>query len=366
MARYSDGRTALTQEIVVSVSAKGLSVGAEIWAWESLRRTDDGGAAVIFRREPDTGERVTLSDTEADAAKAIAPVLFTRRALRTETPLLIGALVAAAGALAAIFLVGVPLAAEPIARIVPERYQTHLGDLAWGQVNALSEQCEGEYGGEGWNALGRMFDRLQAHTQFARQSEIFVVDAPFPNAFTLPDGSIVLTDDLIGLAESPDEIAGVLAHELGHVEARHVMTNVVRQMGLGLFVDIVFGGAGAGQTVAAINLLALRYTRADETEADAIAIDLMNQAGLNPAGSAPLFRRLAAEERATGLGIPELFSSHPDTLRRANEAERHARPERPAALSAADWQAVRAICGPAGEPARPLPNPLDLLKPSSQ
>lgn len=363
MGRYSDGSTALTEETALEALPEGLRVKGALWPWETLRRTDDGGAEIILRQAPDTGERVALDAAEADAARAAAPALFKRRALHPEGPILVASLAAAAAALAAIFLVGVPLAADPIARIVPERYQNHLGQLAWSQIDALSDQCEGEDTGRAWGALGAVFARLKANAPAARNSEIYVVDTSFPNAFTLPDGSIVLTDDLIGMAEGPDEIAGVIAHELGHVQARHVMTNVVRQMGLGLFVDIVFGGAGAGQAVAAINLLSLRYTRADEAEADEIGLRLMDEAGLNPAGAAPLFRRLADEERRVGISVPELLSSHPDALGRAEAAERRARPERAPSLSPADWSALRALCSfgeepePGAEPDPPAPFP---------
>lgn len=362
MARYNDGRTALSHDLTIEARADGLALPNEIWPWAAIKRCDDGGAEFILRREPDTGERLTLTALEAQAAEAAASSLFSRKALnRADNPLLIGSLAAAAASLAALFLIGVPLAAEPIAQIVPARYQTHLADLAWDQVNALSEGCEGAHSTEpSWDALSSMFNRLKANAPGAPNSNIFVVDAPFPNAFTLPGGDIVLTDDLIRLAESPDEIAGVIAHELGHVEARHVMKNVVRQMGLGLFIDIVFGGAGAGQTVAAVNLLALRYSREDEIEADGVALRIMDQAGLNPAAAGALFRRLAEHEGGGGFSIPELLSSHPDTLRRAEEAERHALPGRAPVLNAEEWQAVRAMCGSA-EGGAPTPTLSDFI-----
>lgn len=344
MARYNDGRTALSHDVTIEARAEGLALRGEIWPWRTLRRCDDGGPEIVLRRAPDTGERLALTALEDRAVEAAAPQLFGRRALnRADDPVLIGSLAAAAASLAALFLIGVPLAAEPISRIVPARYQTHLADLAWDQVNALSEQCEGaQSSAASWSALVSIFQRLKQHAPAAQASNVFIVDAPFPNAFTLPDDSIVLTDDLVALARSPDEIAGVIAHELGHVEARHVVKNIVRQMGLGLFIDIVFGGAGAGQTVAAVNLLALRYSRADEIEADAIALRLMDEAGLNPAAAGALFRRLAEAEQ--GFSIPEILSSHPDTLRRAEEAERRARPGRVPALGDREWQALRSLC----------------------
>jgi len=350
MARYNDGRSALTHEVSARVMPDALTLEAAglnaAWRWTELRRADDGGGAIILKRTPDTGERVTLSAVEAEDARRAAPHLFTPRALGRERPVFIAALAVAAGSLAALFLVGVPMAAEPIARVLPARYETHLADLGWAQVDALSTRCD--VASPGQAAIEDMFGQLKAHAPGAAHSTIHIVDAPFPNAFTLPGGAIVVTDDLVALAESPDEIAGVLAHELGHVEAQHVLKNVIRQMGLGLFFDIVFGGSGAGQTIAAMNVLTLRFSREDEAEADQIGFRLLDAAGLNPGAVAPLFRRLADEERqeSHGLSIPELLSSHPDSARRAAEAAARARPDRPPSLRQEAWGALRIACAP--------------------
>lgn len=348
MARYSDGRSALAHEIAARAAPDALALEAPgfsaIWRWADLRRADDGGGAIVLKRAPDTGERVTLTQSEANDARRAAPHLFTPHALGRERPAFLLSLVAGAGALAALFLVGVPLAAGPLAAIAPARYEARLADLGWAQVETVSTRCDAMSPGQG--ALEEMFRQLKMHAPRAAHSTVHIVDAGFPNAFTLPGGAIVVTDDLIALAQSPDEVAGVLAHELGHVEAQHVMKNVIRQMGAGLFFDIVFGGAGAGQTVAAMNILTLRFSREDEAEADAIGYRLLESAGLNPGAVAPLFQRLAEEERreTAGLSIPELLSSHPDSARRAAEAAARAQPGRPASLPADAWAALRIAC----------------------
>lgn len=356
MARYCDGRSASVSEAAIEAQTDGLTVHVPtwpaLWPYGSLRRTDDGGRETVLRLEPDTGERLTLTADEDMALGAVAPQLYTTRALNPERPRLVLALMASAFAAAAAFLIGVPLEAGAIAHFVPARYKEHLGEMAWSQVSALTSQCEGTMSSRGLNALDEIYQKLRAETPNIPEGEVYLVDASFPNAFSMPDGSIVVTDELIALAESPDEIAGVIAHELGHVSSGHIMKNIVRQMGLGIFVDIVFGGAGAGQAIAAINVLALRYSREDEAEADHVAIGLMDRAGYNPGAVAALFRRLAGAQSAQhGWRIPEFLSSHPDTLQRAAEAARHARADRAPALSADDWQALKQACTGAEEPA---------------
>lgn len=368
MARYCDGQTALSHAIAIAAAQDGIIVAAPQgnahWAWSDIERADDGAddgdKDIVFKRRPDTGERLTLETSERAEIEARAPHLFKQSALKRESAELTAGLIATAASLAAIFFIGVPFAAQPIAHLIPSRYQAHLGDLAWTQVNALTEQCEGAgaYSSAGWSALDGMYARLKSHANGPPAGDLHVVHANFPNAFTLPDNSIVITDELISLADGPDQIAAVIAHELGHVEAGHVLENVVRQLGLGMFVDIVFGGAGAGQTIAAINVLALRYTRGDEEEADRIALRIMDEAALDPGAVAALFRRLARFERDAHATAPEFLSSHPDSMRRAEAAARLARPGRAPVMSAYEWQAVRALCSgevpaPKGAPAAP-------------
>src|SRR5262249_20372636 len=149
---------------------------------------------------------------------------------------------------------------------------------------------------------------------------VTIVRAPFPNAFTLPDDSIIVTDQLIAMADDPDEVAGVLAHEIGHIHHRHVMANGIRNVGAGSFFCVVFGGAGAGQAiaVASVNLASLRYSRGDETEADNSGFDYMEAAHINPAALARLFDRVAeTEHRAGASDIPTLLASHPASAARA-------------------------------------------------
>ncbi|MET0183246.1 MAG: M48 family metallopeptidase [Caulobacterales bacterium] len=355
MARYSDGQTALSYQIAIAAAADGVLIatphGNAHWGWGDIERVDDGGG-VILKCKPDTGERLALEEAERAALEAHAPELFSAKGVRRESARLTLGLVATAASLAALFFLGVPLAAQPLSHLIPQRYASHLGEIAWGQVNAMSAECPA-YDEAGWEPLDAMFAKLRSFAKNAGASELYVVDASFPNAFTLPDNSIVLTDEMIGLAENPDEIAGVIAHELGHVEAGHVMQNVIRQLGLGMFVDIVFGGAGAGQTIAAINVLSLRYTRGDEEEADRIALRIMDESGLDPGAVARLFRRLAQYEHDAHATLPEFLSSHPDSARRAENAARFARPGRAQALTAADWNAVQALCGSDGSKGDP-------------
>lgn len=354
-ARYTDGRAAVTHDANCAFTAEGvlLSVGGaqHVWPYDELARADDGSGRVILRRRPDTGERLMLEHEAEAALRATAPALCTPRAQGVEPPLTVAAVIAAAWSLAGAFLVGVPMAAEPIAAALPNRYRTQIADISWSQVDAVGEYCDDS--DEAAQILNDLAYRIMQASGVRQRESIWItiVDAPFPNAFALPDNSIIVTDDLIALAEHPDELTGVIAHEIAHIERNHIMTNVIRQIGAGIFFDVVFGGAGAGQAVAiaSVNLAGLRYSRSDEADADQRGLDYLDATGIDAGGLARLFDRLAEEDG----DIPTLISSHPATAERAAAARARSRQGRTPSLGAAQWRIVQSVCGGAPISAAP-------------
>lgn len=143
-------------------------------------------------------------------------------------------------------------------------------------------------------------------------------------------------------------LAAVVAHEVAHIEQRHVMQAVWRSLGVGLLLDaVVGGGTGAGQQAVLLAGQAtdLRYGREAELEADARGQALLVGAGLSSQGMAPFFERMhgAGEDERLATAA-EFVSTHPDSGRRAQRARHGARPGA-AALSPSEWAAVRASCG---------------------
>jgi len=368
--RYADGRAAVTQnaECDLGVGAEALKfrVGEteHVWAYAELRRADDGAGAVILKRRPDTGERLYFQPGAEQDVRIAAPELFTDKAFSVEGPRTIGAIAAGAWALAAVFLLGVPYAAEPIAGVIPPRYREQIGEISWSQVEAITAECEDSEEAE--RVLNQVAYRLMTTSNVAQRDEIWVYvrDATFPNAFALPDKSIVVTDDLIAMADHPDELMGVIAHEIAHIEHDHIMKNIIRSVGAGIFFDVVFGGAGAGQMVAiaSVNLASLRFSRDDEADADSRGLDYLEAANIDTGGLARFFDRFAEEVESHGGEIATLLSSHPATAARAEAARARSRAGRAPSLSDADWRIVRAACGadlstddeqPAPAPANP-------------
>jgi predicted Zn-dependent protease len=138
-----------------------------------------------------------------------------------------------------------------------------------------------------------------------------------PNAFALPSGIIVMTDELVRSARHEQEVLGVLAHELGHVRHRHVMRHLLESSAIAMIVAGVTGDVASATSLAAAApalLLNARFSRDFEREADRFAIDLMREGGLDPRYLARILSRLE-EEHGSG-GIPTFLSTHPGTRER--------------------------------------------------
>ncbi len=139
------------------------------------------------------------------------------------------------------------------------------------------------------------------------------------NALALPGGWIVVTDDLVELAREPETVAGVLAHEIAHVEERHGLRRLARVAGLSAVTMLMTGDVSDMVHEVAVlgaGVLDLSYSRAFEREADARAVALLQRSGRDPESLALLLERLTADAQRRGEP-PAWLSSHPPTAERA-------------------------------------------------
>lgn len=147
-----------------------------------------------------------------------------------------------------------------------------------------------------------------------------------PNAFALPDGTVVLTDELVELAaDDGDMVLGVLAHEFGHVRHDHSLRRLYRAAGVAGLILLIGGDIGSGVEdllVQGSALLTLSYSRAHESEADRYSVELMAKAGHDPAAIARFFELL--QEKYGLQGDMDFLSTHPATAARIEAARRHA------------------------------------------
>lgn len=210
---------------------------------------------------------------------------------------------------------GLPLAGDQIARTIPDRWLqlagTHALDVLDESVFAPSGLSE-----EQRLELTRHFHELaEAAKQTPPPVLAFRTSKMLgPNAITLPGGVVVLTDELVTLAEHPDEVAGVLAHELGHVRQRHPARRLVRSLlTVAVLALVLDDAASLAEELAAASgaLLNLAYTREFEAEADAEAKRIMALTGRSVEPLVRMLDRLAQHCGEACTAAPEWFSTHP-------------------------------------------------------
>lgn len=147
-----------------------------------------------------------------------------------------------------------------------------------------------------------------------------------PNAFALPDGTVILTDELIELSNNNDELVlGVLAHEIGHVEHQHSLRQLYRAAGVSALIMLIGGDIGSGTEdilVQGSALLSLSYSRGAEAEADRSSVELMHKAGKDPRAIARFFELL--RDKLGDKDERDFLSTHPATPERIAETLRYA------------------------------------------
>ena len=158
--------------------------------------------------------------------------------------------------------------------------------------------------------------------------DFHVVEDPAINAFSIPGGHVYVNTGLIATAENASELAGVMAHEISHVVARHSTEQITRQYGLSVLAGLLLGqNPGAVQEIAAQIIAGAglaRFSRDNEREADELGIALMHRAGYDPRGMAAMFRVLLRNQQSQPSRVEQFFATHPTTEERIRDSENRA------------------------------------------
>lgn len=196
-------------------------------------------------------------------------------------------------------------------------------------------------------AVHIMAERLLATLDEPRfDYTIFVVRNKTVNAFALPGGNLVLHTGLLTFAESPEEVAAVLAHEIGHSEEGHIMQKLIKEIGFGVVFTALTGGDISALTEIARRLITTRYDRNYEIEADAFALRMLENASIDPRYLAAFFHRLS-ENTDDILDRLDILSTHPShNSRRQAALSYETAPDFEAIpLDGINWELVQALAG---------------------
>jgi len=226
------------------------------------------------------------------------------------------------------YFYGLPAVAESVTARIPVETEVMLGRhaLDWLDANSWLEVSRVER--ETQDSLVERFGDLHRGLAMSPHVVLEFRDSDFlgANAFALPGGAIVLTDQMVELAASEEELLAVLAHEIGHVEGRHGMRQILQSSGVALLAAAVTADAATvGTAVAGLPAILAQtsYSRGFETEADEFAFDLLKRSGISPGIFADLMERLDTES-----GLHEDFSflsTHPVTSERIERARAEGR-----------------------------------------
>jgi Zn-dependent protease with chaperone function len=197
---------------------------------------------------------------------------------------------------------------------VPTSLDVTIGEHNWEQVAPPSSRCTDPGPLAYVEELARPLVE-QADSEF--EFHFVVVDDEQINAFALPGGFVTVNMGLLKAAESGEEIAAVIGHEMTHVTHRHGMRAVMRQLGATAIVSLMFGSTSLeGVMQLAGSLVGQAHSRDQERDADEGGRDLLMAAGIDPIGMATFFERLE-QEQANMPGALALLSTHPDPGERA-------------------------------------------------
>ncbi|MBY5969748.1 M48 family metallopeptidase [Halomonas denitrificans] len=159
--------------------------------------------------------------------------------------------------------------------------------------------------------------------------QVVIFDSPSPNAFALPGGRIGVNTGLFEVAQSPDQLAAVIAHEIAHVLAQHGNERLTQQLGIKAVLLVVGliseGDVGQEPLMEALGIgsqlgIALPFSRVHESEADLMGLAIMARAGFDPGASITLWRNMAA---LGGSQPPEILSTHPGHQSRISGLREH-------------------------------------------
>ena len=350
-AFFFDGKTNIRHAVELAFGAKLTIAEAGMplatWSFADIRAADAAPGRQRFAcaaGPPLARLDVAQGCQEALEILARSPQLGRAYAGDAGTGRIVFWSLAAAASILLLVLFGVPFAADLIAPLVPPFFEKRIGDMADRQITTLfgSRLCT-EAAGKA--AFQKLVQKVAAAGGLDMPLDAEILSVRVPNAVALPGGKVYLFEGLLRKSENPDEIAGVIGHELGHVHYHDGMRRLIENGGSSFLIGLLFGDiAGSGAAIFATqSLVSAAYSRDVEARADGFAITAMHALGRSPKPMGELLFRVTGAQNSGALTI---LASHPLTEDRLTRMTREAKPDDgPAILSAAEWQALKAACG---------------------
>lgn len=357
---YFDGITARRHVVEVSLAEAGVRISGEQiylrWPYDELEHLSaPEGVLRLGRLGAETLERLEIRDP--DLAHAIDershPVDRSGKTARRMRARVLVWSMAAMAALVLMAIYGVPALADRLTPFIPVRFEAWMGEAVDAQVRAMLDtkgagkafECGGHPGEQaGLAAIEKMVKRLEQAAGLQIPLHAVVVRRSEANAITLPGGHVYVFEGLIKAAESEDEVAGVIAHEIGHVAHRDGTRSVLQTAGISFLFGMLLGDfvGGGAVVIAAKTVLNSSYSRETEAAADFYAVDLMNKVGADARALGAFLLRIEGSSHAGG---PKILLDHPVARERAAAISAASAPAAGTRLlTPAEWAALKRVC----------------------
>lgn len=362
-ARYHDGHVAAVRDVVCRVEGGELII-SDPHSGEVFDRWDAKAVFPLHTRRNELrvgvegrpyGARLAFEGHKLAAnAHDMLPALARRhRRERGRQYRIVALATAAVVSVIVAYVYGVPLIARNVVGLVPPEWEAQLGETAVAQIEAVLtdeagfEVCDPNPDSLANRAIQRFAERAVEGTGSPFVPDIQVIRSSVPNAFALPGGHSFYFSALLNQTETPDEFAGVMAHELGHVVHRHGMEQLISTSATGLLIGFILGDMTGLSVAGGIGaaLIDSSFSREAEREADRFAADVARRMAFQPAGLTSLLERVAGDDGMSRAFA--LLSTHPLTSerRQALEALTATQTGLEPAFTVEEWAAIKTMCG---------------------
>ncbi|MFO1124340.1 MAG: M48 family metallopeptidase [Methylocystis sp.] len=283
------------------------------------------------------------SETQREVERH-CPKLADDEALRADASTLkiVAWSLAATASIIGLIWFGVPFAADRLAPIVPVSWEKRFGEVAERQLRGMfdGKRCASPSGAA---ALAKLSKRLQDASSLRLPATVEAISSKTPNAFALPGGKVFILSGLLEKAQSQDEVLGVLAHELGHLQNRDHLRRLIANGGIAYLFGLLFGDVTGGGAVVFVGktLLTAANSREAEARADAFAAQTLASLGRPAKPMGELLLRVTGKEED---GFLTILHDHPlseDRLAKLSAADKATADP---VLTGEEWKALRTIC----------------------
>ena len=323
--QYFDGRSPIPHLAQVKIFDEALEISTNnsegiFWSLKDIRQTQGhyAGEEVRLEHQSQSGEMLVIKETHfLTALHELAPKQVRHfhdpRTRRRRVWLTLGAGVIAVPLLWILYAKGIPALAGPLTQIIPFSWEQDLGHALLSEVAPAHTHCTDSHIQEKVDAL---LHALIAQIGVTPHNfHVTIVDQPIMNAVALPGGNIIIYRGLLEKTESPEELAGVLAHEIQHILQRHSMRLLVQNMTMGFIIGALTGdvsGIMAFVLEGAHMLQSLSYSRTAEEEADQKGMELLVETGIDPKGMLSFFRYMQNQrDNSPNDHLWQYLSTHP-------------------------------------------------------